>query len=130
MSCFAHMLRFPRVILIVLLLLGSWIFVYVLNTINGGYYNEETSREFDVVTQRLKYSVYIKWQPLFGRLSTNNSDIVGIMFSPLIKIDRRCFHTSIDMTTNEGFRIASTLPLKKVHPDLRKEVEAHRARKR
>jgi hypothetical protein len=111
------MARYRRLLSCLFVALLVWVAIYIVNSYNGGYdLKFDSHRVYDPLEGTFKYSVEMKWRPFMGRSDSHGTDVVGAVFSPLISLDRRFVHRSIDVNSDEGLRRVKELPLDLVHP--------------
>lgn len=69
----------------------------------------------------------ILFQPAFGYHTPFGGDLIGSIYAPLIRLDRRFFHQTYYLSDDGIFEWAASLPISQVHPAFRSEVQKERA---
>ena len=113
------------------IIFGAYVVAYVLNSAAGGYWpvpardgHVRYKPEFGGLSMRAA----IMWQPRFGRNAVGHFDYVGLLFQPLILLDRAWLHPT-HYIVDDGFDAWFTqLPPSKIHPKFRQEFINARAK--
>ncbi len=68
----------------------------------------------------------ILFQPRFGYHPPFGGDVVGTLYAPLIRLDRRWVHPTRYITDKGTFEWAQAFPLDEIHPQFREEIRKDR----
>ncbi len=102
-----------------------WMVLYVINSMFGGYDAGVTFRGYDPETGRIRYSMVVRWQPLYGEVKLGGITGIGIMFYPLIRLDQKFFHREYDLSKTEDWDAIHQLPVSKIHPKIRPKAQSN-----
>jgi len=68
----------------------------------------------------------ILFQPAIGYYTPFGCDLIGTVFAPLIRLDRRYFHPTHYLTDDGVFEWAASVPISEIHPSFREESRKER----
>jgi hypothetical protein len=116
--------RLRRVALAFALLGVLYVGTYLWNRGSGGYwiYPERDGR--DRWSFGLSMHTAILWQPRFGYWSPYKADFLGMLYSPMIRMDRAYFHPSHYVSDPEYFAWMNATEVVDWHPRFHAEVAA------
>ena len=80
-----------------------YIGIYAINSYLGGYWLQPERDGIHRWNFGMSLHVAILWQPAWGYSSRYNSDFSGVLFSPLVALDRRWFHRTRYLTDQSTF---------------------------
>lgn len=106
-------------IFLVFFLLVAYLISYVVNTSLGGYYMvpERDGKNRLFFENGFSMSDTILWQPNMGYYAPFKSDIIGVLYSPLIHLDREYWHTTLYITNPDDEKVIMNLDVEHMHPD-------------
>jgi hypothetical protein len=104
--------------------LATYVAAYFLNSAGGGYWPVPDDAELN--TQTISEPEDILWQPAHGYSSARWSSALGILYRPLIALDRRWRHKTLREDEGSGLFYESSRPLSDYHPDTREFVRLSR----
>ena len=115
--------RWKKTIRKSLLTVGICLFVYTLsyalNSFFGGYWLKPEMDGRDRWSFGLAMMDAIMWQPRLGHAALGNYDFVGIVYKPLIRLDRRFVHPTLHFLDKGFDRQFALLKVSQVHPHWR-----------
>jgi hypothetical protein len=97
-----------------------YVFSYGVNSFFGGYWLVPERDGKDKYSFGLSITDAILWQPRFGHEALGDFDLAGILYTPLIKFDRKFIHPTMYLS-DETFQKISSFRISQVHPHWRDE---------
>ena len=111
--------------------MGILIVVYVgsycVNSASGGYWMKPDRDGKDKWSMGMSMTTAIMFQPAIGYHTPFGGDLVGTVYAPLIRLDRRYFHPTHYLSDDGIFEWAGSLPISQIHPSFRSEVQKERS---
>ena len=92
---------------------------YVVNSFCGGYWLIPEMDGHDRYSFGLAMPTGVMWQPRFGHHAIGRENYLGVLYEPLILVDRRFVHQTIYLSDKNGFDRITHLPISRVHPEFR-----------
>jgi hypothetical protein len=93
-----------------LVVVTSYIGSYIFNSLSGSYSKKlENHRYYDSVNHILVLHVESKWQPQYGYLYSTDADLIGQFYSPLIALDQKFWHRSLNILDPKQAAILNSL---------------------
>ena len=108
-----------------LIVLGAYVILYVLNSLMGGYWLGaawDRPRNDGPSTRERMNTAGVMWQPQFGHNVVGkfgDTDFLGYFFAPLIAIDRAWVHRTHLIADSDFASWSQSVPLTEVHPKQR-----------
>lgn len=116
-----------RLLVFLGLFLVIWVGSYCINSHFGGYRTKpDTARVWQSSQQQIIFEVFLKWQPFFGEVTSHDFTLVGMLYYPLIMLDQRKFHRSLDLTNPVDISAINGLSSDCIHPLDRDSVNMER----
>jgi hypothetical protein len=91
--------------------------LYCIDSSLGGYWAKPEMDGRDRYSFGLAMPTALLWQPRWGHKALGQTDLLGMAYAPLIWLDRRCVHSTIYLTDDNGLQRASHLARAQIHPD-------------
>src|ERR1041384_790834 len=82
-------------------ILFLYVISFLFNTVAGGYWLTPETGGSHKWSFGLSMPTLILWQPYFGYDAPNNTSIAGYIYLPLIALDRRLWHPTMDLINDE-----------------------------
>ena len=92
---------------------------YCFNSSLGGYWVKPEMDGQERYSFGLAMPAAILWQPRWGHKALGQTDLLGVSYAPLIWLDRRCVHSTIHLSDDDGFQRVSHLARAQIHPEFR-----------
>jgi hypothetical protein len=115
--------------LLLMIGIALYLALYIPNTMCGGYWGRPVSGMMEFAPGMAFHSAFL-WQPRIGYEDTYNESPAGWLWSPLIHLDRRYFHRSLDLfNSDDEALIFSTNRAVKWHPKALEEAKQYKIEK-
>ncbi len=109
-----------KTLLVLIVCIGVYALSYIVDSFFGGYWIVPEMDDRDRWSFGLAMHTAFLWQPYLGHEAIGHFDTLGVLYKPLIQIDRRLVHPTIYLLDTNGSEIAN-LRTSQVHPYWRDE---------
>lgn len=99
----------------------AYLLIYAVDSFLGGYWIKPEMDGHDRYSFGLAMPTAFLWQPYLGHEAIGHFDTLGILYKPLIQLDRRLVHPTIYLSDTNGFDKVTSLKISQVHPYWRDE---------